>query len=230
MIIISIFYRKKKEIIIVSIILILLILTIFYWLNLKKNNKKVIKKDKEVVQKLEKKEEKEIEKTVKVDIKGEINNPGIYELDESKRVIDVIELAGGLTNNADTSVINLSKKLKDEMVIIIYSKYQVKNFEATKEKEKVVEEKCIQENENALKNDACINDNNSKDTNTIQGKININTASLEQLQTLPGVGESKAKSIIEYREKQKFKTIEDIKNVTGIGDSLFAKIKENITT
>ena len=230
MIIISIFYRKKKEIIIVSIILILLILTIFYWLNLKKNNKKVIKKDKEVVQKLEKKEEKEIEKSVKVDIKGEINNPGIYELDESMRVIDVIELAGGLTNNADTSVINLSKKLKDEMVIIIYSKYQVKNFEATKEKEKVVEEKCIQENENALKNDACINDNNSKDTNTIQDKININTASLEQLQTLPGVGESKAKSIIEYREKQKFKTIEDIKNVTGIGDSLFAKIKENITT
>ena len=229
MIIISIFYRKKKEIIIVSIILILLILTIFYWLNLKKNNKKVIKKDKEVVQKLEKKEEKEIEKTVKVDIKGEINNPGIYELDESKRVIDVIELAGGLTNNADTSVINLSKKLKDEMVIIIYSKYQVKNFEATKEKEKVVEEKCIQENENALKNDACINDNNSKDTNT-QSKVNINTASLEQLQTLPGVGESKAKSIIEYREKQKFKTIENIKNVTGIGDSLFAKIKENITT
>ena len=230
MIIISIFYRKKKEIIIVSIILILLILTIFYWLNLKKNNKKVIKKDKEVVQKLEKKEEKEIEKTVKVDIKGEINNPGIYELDESKRVIDVIELAGGLTNNADTSVINLSKKLKDEMVIIIYSKYQVKNFETTKEKDKVVQEKCIQENENALKNDACINDDNSKDTNTNQGLININTASLEQLQTLPGVGESKAKSIIEYREKQKFKTIEDIKNVTGIGDSLFAKIKENITT
>ena len=229
MIIISIFYRKKKEIIIVSIILILLILTIFYWLNLKKNNKKVLKKDKEVVQKLEKKEEKEIEKSVKVDIKGEINNPGIYELDESMRVIDVIELAGGLTNNADTSVINLSKKLKDEMVIIIYSKYQVKNFEATKEKEKVVEEKCIQENENALKNDACINDTNSKDTNT-QSKVNINTASLEQLQTLPGVGESKAKSIIEYREKQKFKTIEDIKNVTGIGDSLFAKIKENITT
>lgn len=230
MIIISIFYRKKKEIIIVSIILILLILTIFYWLNLKKNNKKVIKKDKEVVQKLEKKDEKEVEKSVKVDIKGEINNPGIYELDESMRVIDVIELAGGLTNNADTSVINLSKKLKDEMVIIIYSKYQVKNFEATKEEEKVVEEKCIQENENALKNDACINDNNSKDTNTNQDKVNINTASLEQLQTLPGVGESKAKSIIEYREKQKFKTIEDIKNVTGIGDSLFAKIKENITT
>ena len=202
MIIISIFYRKKKEIIIVSIILILLILTIFYWLNLKKNNKKVIKKDKEVVQKLEKKEEKEVEKSVKVDIKGEINNPGIYELNESMRVIDVIELAGGLTNNADTSVINLSKKLK---------------------------EKCIQENENALKNDACINDTNSKDTNT-QSKVNINTASLEELQTLPGVGESKAKSIIEYREKQKFKTIEDIKNVTGIGDSLFAKIKENITT
>ena len=117
------------------------------------------------------------------------------------------------------------------MVIIIYSKYQVKNFEKTKEIEKTVQEKCIKENDNALKNDACIStDTTNNKSNEVTGLININTASLEQLQTLPGVGESKAKSIIEYRNKQKFEKIEDIKNVTGIGDSLFAKIKENITT
>ena len=113
------------------------------------------------------------------------------------------------------------------MVIIIYSNQEVKDFEKTKEKETYLQEKCIQKNENALKNDACIS---NKDTNTnTNTKININTATLEELQTLNGIGESKAKDIITYREKTKFNTIEDIKNVPGIGEGLFAKIKENIT-
>ena len=112
------------------------------------------------------------------------------------------------------------------MVIIIYSNQEVKEFEKTKEREKILQDKCIQKDENALKNDACINNNQSANTNN---KININTASLEELQTLPGIGEAKAKDIITYRETNKFNTIEDIKNVSGIGDALFAKIKENIT-
>ena len=112
------------------------------------------------------------------------------------------------------------------MVIIIYSNQEVKEFEKTKEREKILQDKCIQKDENALKNDACINNNQSTNTNN---KININTASLEELQTLPGIGEAKAKDIITYRETNKFNTIEDIKNVSGIGDALFAKIKENIT-
>ena len=112
------------------------------------------------------------------------------------------------------------------MVIIIYSNQEVKEFEKTKEREKTLQDKCIQKDENALKNDACINNNQSTNTNN---KININTASLEELQTLPGIGEAKAKDIITYRETNKFNTIEDIKNVSGIGDALFAKIKENIT-
>ena len=110
------------------------------------------------------------------------------------------------------------------MVIIIYSNQEVKEFEKTKEH--ILQDKCIQKDENALKNDACINNNQSTNTNK---KININTASSEELQTLPGIGESKAKDIITYRETNKFNTIEDIKNVSGIGDALFAKIKENIT-
>jgi len=114
------------------------------------------------------------------------------------------------------------------MVIIIYSNQEVKEFEKTKEKEKIIQDKCVQKDENALKNDACINNNQSTNSNTNK-KININTASQEELQTLPGIGESKAKDIITYRETNKFNTIEDIKNVSGIGDALFAKIKENIT-
>ena len=113
------------------------------------------------------------------------------------------------------------------MVIIIYSYDEVYNFKQTKEIEKQVEEKCIQKDENALKNDACISSDQVKDI----GKVNINSASLEELMTLTGIGESKAKDIISYRETNgPFTTIEDLKKVSGIGDSIFAKIKENITT
>lgn len=167
----------------------------------------------------------EVTDFVKVDIKGEIVNPGIYSLSSSSRVIDVIEKAGGLTKNANTTVINLSKKIIDEMVIIIYSNNEVKEFAKTKEKEQHIQEYCIQKDENALKNDACITE-----TTTTSSKISINSATLEQLQTLPGIGESKAKDIISYREQNgPFKTIEDITKVSGIGDSVFAKIKDYIT-
>lgn len=181
-----------------------------------------------VEEKLEKKDFKkeEEEDTLSVDIKGEVNSPGIYSMKASSRVIDVIEKAGGLTENADTTVINLSKKIKDEMVIIIYSKEQVKNFEETKKKEEELQNKCICPDENSIKNDACIYENNT----TTSGKININTATKEELMTLPGIGESKAKDIIAYRQTNgAFQTIEAIKNVSGIGDNLFAQIKENIT-
>ena len=163
---------------------------------------------------------------LKVDIKGEINAPGIYELNSSSRVIDVIEKAGGLTENANTTVINLSKKITDEMVIIIYSNEEVANFSKTKELEKQVQENCIKPSEESLKNDACI----SKDETQLSAKISINHATLEELQTLPGIGEEKAKNIISYREENgPFEKIEDITKITGIGESIFAKIKENIT-
>ena len=140
-------------------------------------------------------------------------------------VIDVIEKAGGLTKNANTTVINLSKKIIDEMVIIIYSNSEVKNFEKTKEKEQQVQEQCIQKDSNALKNDACINENTSTSS-----KISINKASLEQLQTLPGIGEAKAKDIISYREQNgPFTKLEDITKVSGIGENVFVKIKDYIT-
>ena len=222
----SFHYRYRKQIILGIILLTILGVSSFFVIRNVMSNKKE-KKDEVIVEKSIEKKEVEKEKLLQVDIKGEIINPGIYELDNDSRVIDVINKAGGLTENANTSVINLSKKITDEMVIIIYSNEEVNDFKTTKEIEEQVIEKCIQKDENSLINDACI----ENDKNEVTGKININTASLEELMKLPGVGESKAKSIIEYREtKSKFNTIEDIKNVNGIGDNLFAQIKENITT
>ena len=129
-----------------------------------------------------------------------------------------------MTEYADTSVINLSKKIIDEMVIIIYTKDQVINFTKVKEEEKIIQDKCNQIDENALKNNACIT------TDQIISKISINTASIEELMTLKGIGESKAKDIVKYRETNgPYNAIEDLKNVPGIGDNLFAQIKEDIT-
>lgn len=228
MLIITFKYRYRKQIVIGIFILFLLvggtILTIFMFQSDKKDKSDLVVST--ATNSLKKKSKKENIENYKVDIKGEILTPGIYTLKSNSRVIDVIEMSGGLTENADTSVINLSKKITDEMVIIIYSKSEVKDFEKTKETEKIVQEKCIKKDENALKNDACITDSAKT-----SGKVSINTATKEELMTLTGIGDSKAEDIIKYREENgPFKTIEDIKNVSGIGDSLFAKIKENITT
>lgn len=171
-----------------------------------------------------------------VDIKGEVKKPGVYTLKENDRVIDVVKKAGGFTKYADASSNNLSKKIKDEMVIVIYSKDEINSYLLTKEKEQQKEEKCTTD---IIKNDSCIenknkeenkevslNENNNKETNL----ININTATKEELTTISGIGDSKAESIIAYRKEHKFETIEDIKNVSGIGDSLYEKIKDYITT
>jgi len=178
-------------------------------------------------------EEEPKEKYFYVDIKGEVKKKGTYKIEEGKRVIDVINLAGGLTSNADTSANNLSMKIKDEMVIIIYSKAQIKDFKTVKKEEALIKEAC-NDNANDLKNDSCIKQEEITSNKKVQkeekkDKVSINSGTLEELMTLPGIGESKAKSIIEYRKENKFENIEDIKNVSGIGDALYEKIKNHIT-
>ena len=156
-----------------------------------------------------------------IDIKGNVKNPGVYEFNENDRVIDAINLAGGLKKNANTSNINLSQKLKSEMVIYIYSNDDIKKNEGNMS----CDTKCKTE---VIEVNNCIETEEKKGDNE---KININTASVDELLELSGVGESKAKNIIEYRETNgQFKNIEEIKNVSGIGDSLFNKIKDSITT
>ncbi len=180
---------------------------------------------------------KEENKKIRVDIKGAINNPGVYEIDNGNRVIDLINIAGGLKDNADTSLINLSKILSDEMVIYIYTKEEVRNSNLVNTVIKVIEKECVCPN---IENDGCIND---KIEDTISNKpkaedneiinnnslININNASLEELMTIPGIGKQKAEAIIKYRKENKFNSIEDIINVSGIGNSLYESIKAYIT-
>lgn len=184
------------------------------------------------VQKIKKKKDEEIIEKVEeymVDIKGEVNNPGIYKLKKGSRVIDVVGEAGGLTESADTSVINLSKKITDEMVIIIYSRQEVENWVATKQQEEYLQKKCLLEEEGQVENDACIEEKTEPEEKQPSTMVNINTATKEELMTLPGIGETKAEAIISYRKKTPFQKIEDLKNVSGIGDSTFEEIKSNIT-
>lgn len=139
-----------------------------------------------------------------VDLKGAVKKPGVYQV-TNERVNDLIQRAGGLLKNADTNNINLSQKLTDEMVIIINTKQELK---------KIINPTINQ----TLKNDALIT-NNSENT-----LINLNTADLNTLMTLTGIGEAKAQDIINYRKQTPFTIIEDLKNVKGIGDSTFDKI------
>lgn len=164
-----------------------------------------------------------------VDIKGAVKKPGVYQIECGKYVNDVISLAGGLNEDANTSVINLAKKITDEMVIIIYTNEEVKNSNVVDTVIKYVESECVCPN---IKNDGCINTEITDEIGNNDSKlININTATLEQLQTLPGIGESKAKTIIDYREKNgNFKSIEELLNVDGIGEKTYEEIKIYITT
>lgn len=220
---------KKLLYPITFIFLILAIVYIIYLKNSLNSNKY---SEIETMDDIIKKEEpsEEIKTKFHVDIKGAINNPGVYEVDKNLTVNDVIKVAGGLTKDADTSVINLAKKIVDEMVIIIYTKEEVKNSNIVDTVIKVVEKECVCPN---IQNDGCLNTEIKDEISNSNNEklVNINTATKEMLQTIKGIGESKAESIIKYREKNgKFKKIEDIKNVAGIGDSLYEKIKIYITT
>ena len=223
--------KRNKYIITIVIILLTISFCLIRINNLKEQNKSyTIEKNNDIIvteKTLPKEKEKIKISKIKIDIKGQINNPGVYELEENTRIIDAINIAGGLTEIANTSLINLAKTLEDGMVIIIYSNEEVANSNK-KEVEtvfKIIEQECNCPN---IKNDGCINtelDNDNSNEEENSKIVNINTASLEELMTLPSIGESKAKAIIEYREENKFTKIEDIKNVSGIGESLFEKIK-----
>ncbi|MDY0234665.1 MAG: ComEA family DNA-binding protein [Gudongella sp.] len=138
--------------------------------------------------------------SIMVHISGEVYNPGIYELIIGDRVVDVVNMAGGLTKQADLDRINLAKKINDEDKIYIPG---------------LDEEGSI---------------SIEMGTNTQEtGKININIASSADLQSLPGIGEVIAGRIVEYRKTSKFKNIEDILDVSGIGDAKFEAIKDMIS-
>ena len=225
-------YEHKINIALWGVLLLIIILSnagIYYCLAEEIKNIDVSSKVEVDTEKTVKDSNNEI-KYYKFDIKGAVANPGVYKIEESARIIDAINMAGGLLENADTSVNNLSKFIKDEMVIIIYTKDEVLNFSEVIEKE-IKENDTCKKNNDVILNDSCINNDQEKESNNdIDKKISINTADLDLMITLPGIGEEKAKTIIAYRnEHGVFEKIEDIMNVSGIGEKLFEKLKDYIT-
>ena len=179
------------------------------------------------------KEEKQDEKMIAVDVKGAVLNPGVYEFSKGT-VLDAITKAGGLLENADTNYLNLSKKLKDEMVILIYTKEEIADFENGNQLQLPIETCVCPEikNDGFLKDEDVVTNRKEEESVTVEEGphvISILTATKEEWMLLPGIGETKANAIIEYRNTNGFQSIEDLKNVKGIGDSTFEKIKEYLT-
>lgn len=135
-----------------------------------------------------------------VQVAGAVNKPGVYELKEGSRVYAALEAAGGLTDSADDTDINQASVLEDGQKIYVYT----------------IDERL---EEQALQEEAAIDD----------GLVDINKASESELTTLPGIGQNKARQIIEYRQANgAFASVDDIKNVSGIGDGIFKQINSLI--
>lgn len=144
------------------------------------------------------------ETVIFVDIKGAVKKPGVYQMKVGDRVKDAIDAAGGLTAEADSQKVNLAQRVEDQMVIVVPK--------VGEEAEEIPAGATSKEEAK-------------------EGKVNINTATVEELKTLNGVGEKKAEAIIEYRKKNgSFQTKEDLMKVRGIGKKLFESFQERIVT
>ncbi|MGN0312561.1 MAG: helix-hairpin-helix domain-containing protein [Lachnospiraceae bacterium] len=153
-------------------------------------------------------DDQEAEDTIFVQILGAVKNPGVYEVSQGSRLFQVLELAGGFTDEASPESVNQAAVVADEQQIYVYTVREMEKRKASGE----------------------AGDATGSGTMSEDGRININTAGKEQLMTLPGIGESKAERIVEYRESVgKFSSIEDVMKVDGIKEGVYNKIKEQIT-
>ena len=147
-----------------------------------------------------------------VDIKGEVLRPGVYEFSCESRIQEVIKKAGGFTEEADETKINLAQKITDQMQIIVpnlHSKQEGGVTEGNSEKGNL---------------------SNTTPSNSKQGTVNINTATLEELQTIKGIGKKKAEAILQYRKEHgSFRTKEDLLQVKGIGKKALEAIESQVT-
>lgn len=204
--------QKYKKWIITSSILLLLIGFYYYFMRGSTSTEVISTQEgeepsllEEVENQTSEKKQEEVQPSVLViDIKGAIKHPGVYELQTGARVHQLIEVAGGLLNDADELAINLAAPLQDGMVIYIPKKGEITNNQFTLP--------ANQEGANGA------------------NKVNINLATTEELQTLTGIGPSKAEAIIAYREENgPFTKPEQLLEVSGIGEKSFEKLKEEIT-
>lgn len=207
---IEIFKKNKK---IILIVLAIIILFCWNFFNSKNENNPIDENELNVANTNNTEESSETEENIiVVHVTGEIKNPGIVRVKEGSRIEDIIEAAGGLTENADITNVNLAYLVEDGMKIRIPSNND----------EDLASENYITSDSG---NGVLISDEEDSNSNI----VNINEATQTDLETLPGIGPSLATRIIEYREQNgRFKQIEDIKNVSGIGDSKFENIKDYI--
>lgn len=203
--------NKKQKIIVVVLIIIMCIVIGYYIISkTEKYDYSDIEKISNIIEEDQEIDDNIIENKIVIHITGEVEEEGVIELEKGARISDAIEEAGGTTEEADLSNVNLAYSLSDGQ------KVKIPNINEKDEEIIVVEEKA---GDNII-----IEGNKSKEE-----KININKAAQTEIETLPGIGPSTALKIITYRnEHGKFKNIEDIKNVSGIGDSKFENIKEYI--
>ena len=183
---------------ILYILIVLVFLGVFWgWYHFKESSEATLRvADSTSANKADGEDNQTVQNEMMVHITGAVNHPGVISLNQDARLIEAIEMVGGLTETADVDALNLARKLQDEEKIYIPAIGEVTKTTAASE-------------------------------NT---KININTASLEELKSLPGVGDVIAQGIIDYREKSGgFKQLDELKNVTRIGDKIFDGISESIT-
>lgn len=190
------------------VIIVLIVISIVIILKFQETKSNYTEDENDILDLLEKEESNleltseniEEETTYIVDIKGEVNRPGVYEVNTTSRVNDVIQLAGGFTDEADQNFVNLAQKVQDEMVIII---------------PKIGEEHQILSGSSNMTID--------------DSRVNINQASKEELETLPGIGPAKAQAILDFREENgSFKEVEDLLQVNGIGEKTLENLIEYI--
>lgn len=199
--------NKKNKIKIVAVPVLVIAAVLFFWLNSGSDEIKIDEGNSSAIEEdgVFQQEVNSTQSHLYVDIGGEVMKLGVYEVSDGTRLFEVIDKAGGLTEDADIDGINRAETVQDGQKIMIG-----------------------RHGENPDENRDSYSANNVTDSG--EGKVNINTADAAALQTIPGIGPSKADRIIEYRESEgKFNEIDDIKNISGIGNKTFESIKEYIT-
>ncbi|BCA85652.1 competence protein ComEA [Enterococcus saigonensis] len=203
------FYEQKNRLLILSVVSIFLLIIggLFIW---KKQSDDQpwealpVASSSNQTKEAKKSNSKDKDDRITVDVKGEVVKPGVYELPREARMQKLIELAGGFTKEAQQKEINLAQKLTDQQMIYVPNQKEVNSINNMVEKEKT--------------------------ENNVTEMVNINTANLTELQTLSGIGIKKAEAIISYREENgNFKAIEELKEVSGIGEKTVEKLRASIT-
>lgn len=229
---------KKSYVYVVAFLLVMLISFVYKTVMNMRANEMLIKKDSlestnESVSAVSENsfysecEESYVEETtinISVYVCGAVNSPGVYDIPQGSILNDAIMLAGGFAENAACDYVNLVYRIEDNISVYIPYEDEVSEFSG-------FGDSVIRGSGDLyIWGESVSNETSAGETevNPNEGKVNINTASLEELMTLPGIGESTARAIIDYREGNEFITIEDIMNVSGIGEAKFNRIRDYI--